>query len=46
MTMLLGVGTGSGIAAVKNDIGLGAETGGAVFGFAAVLQCMMIMMYK
>jgi hypothetical protein len=41
-TMLLGTAIGAGVAIVENDLGLGAEIGGAVFGFAAV----MIMMYK
>jgi hypothetical protein len=46
MTMLLGIALGAGIAIVKHDIGLGAEIGGAIFSFMAVLQGMMIMMYK
>jgi hypothetical protein len=45
-TMLLGTAIGAGVAIVKNDLGLGAEIGSAIFGFAAVLQGMMIMMYK
>lgn len=46
MTMLLGIALGASIAIVKHDIGLGAEIGGAIFGLVAVLQGMMIMMYK
>jgi hypothetical protein len=46
VAMLLGMAFGAGVAIVKNDIGLGAEIGGAIFGLVAVLQGMMIMMYK
>lgn len=45
-TMLLGMALGTSVAIVKNDIGLGAEIGGALFGLVAVLQGMMIMMYR
>ena len=46
MTMLLGIALGAGVAISENDIGLGVEMGGATFGLVAVLQGMMIMMYK
>jgi hypothetical protein len=46
ITVLLGAAIGAGIGVVKKDIGLGAEIGGAVFGFVAVLQGTMILMYK
>lgn len=44
--MLLGTALGAGVAIAENDIGLGAEMGGAIIGFVAVLQGMMVMMYK
>ena len=46
VAMLLGIALGAGVAIAEDDIGLGAEMGGAIFGFVAVLQGMMVMMYK
>ena len=46
VTALFRIAIGAGIGIVKKDVGLGAEIGAAVFGFVAVLQGAMILMYK
>lgn len=43
---VLGFAVGTAVSIAKGDLGLGAEIGGAVFGFVAVFQGAMIFMYK
>ena len=46
ITVLVSLVVGVSIGIVREDIGLGAEIGGAVFALVAVLQGTMILMYK